>query len=188
MAEFVTISLENNECDICHHDNGEELISYILNDRCLRQQEIWSRQATSGDEQVRKAHQLCLDRWDHIMKKSLNRLSPLRRSWSCGKQNSSLTKTNNSSSHENLIISRTWTEIKDDSHKHITTDTLKRSEAVPCLRTTQGVGSIITKTSDIIRSSQLLQRARDVSKHVVYSKDDCRARKYYNLCTLITHN
>ena len=103
MAEFVTISLESNECDICHHDNGEELISYILNDRCLQQQEIWNSQSKTTDDQVRKAHMLCLDRWDHIMKKSLNR---------------SLTKTD-SNSLENLNVSHTWTAIKSQSQEKL---------------------------------------------------------------------
>lgn len=117
MAEFVTISLESNECDICHHDNGEELISYILNDRCLQQQEIWNNKSKTSVDQVRKAHMLCLDRWDHIMKKSLNRFKLLRRSWT-GKHSRSLTKTD-SNSLENLNVSRTWTAINSQSQEKL---------------------------------------------------------------------
>lgn len=115
MAEFVTISLENNECDICHEDNGEELISYILNDRCWREQEVWSRKFKSSDDQIHRAHILCLDRWDHIMRKSFNRFNLLRRSWT-GEKSRSLTKAN-SSSVENLNVSRTWTAIKSHSQE-----------------------------------------------------------------------
>lgn len=120
MAEFVTINLESNECDICHHDNGEELISYILNDRCLQQQKRWNgtnkSKLTTQDDQIRRAHVLCLDRWDHIMKKSLNRFNLLRRSWTSGKHSRSLTKTD---SNENLNISRTWTAIKSHSEEKL---------------------------------------------------------------------
>lgn len=142
MADFVTISLESNECDICNQDNGEELISYILNDRCLRQQKLWSRKSETTDDQVRRAHLLCLDRWDHIMKKSLNRFNLLRRSWT-GKQSRSLTKAE-SSSLENLNISHTWTPVKTHSQEKLNFNSSTVSQSPQPKRTDVGLRPLAT--------------------------------------------
>lgn len=79
MDGFETISLESTECDICHQDTGEELISCVLNDRCLRESENL-KLSCSGN--VAKVHQSCLQKWESVMKNAIKPLQhQIKRTW-----------------------------------------------------------------------------------------------------------
>ena len=79
MTDFVTISLDSNQCDICEHETGEELVSCVVNDRCLRQEND-SDQNYFGN--YKRAHRACLKKWESVMR---NRMKPLgerpKRTW-----------------------------------------------------------------------------------------------------------
>lgn len=80
MEGFDTISLDSNICDICNQDTGEELISCILNDRCLQVGE--TSDASDETQPHKQAHKDCLDRWKSVVQSSFNSKCPSpKRSW-----------------------------------------------------------------------------------------------------------
>ena len=65
MDDFETISLDSKECKICKQETSEELISCVLHDD-------FSKEGTSIQSalcgETSFAHQLCLERWDTVMR------------------------------------------------------------------------------------------------------------------------
>ena len=72
MTDFVTISLESNQCDICEHETGEELIPCVVNDRCLRQNYDSEQEGPHGN--FKRVHRGCLEKWESVMRNSLKPL------------------------------------------------------------------------------------------------------------------
>lgn len=66
---FVSIDLndDKNECDICHQETQEPIVTVMLRDEFLKFERSFER---TGDS-LTKAHQICLDRWSSIIERNL---------------------------------------------------------------------------------------------------------------------
>ena len=165
MTEFVTISLESNQCDICEQETGEELVSCVVNDRCLRQ---GCDSNSLGN--YKRAHRECLEKWESVMRNSMKPLGEQsKRTWK--DKIKEFVNSNSGKCEERLIETLApsgRTELNSEGESLKTITLAHSTEAGQLLRSKN---RHTNKCSFLVDETYSIERVRDTRKVRVRSVD-----------------
>lgn len=157
MTEFVTISLESNQCDICEQETREELVFCVVNDRCLRQGCDWN---------YKRAHPECLEKWESVMRNSMKPLGEQsKRTW---KDRIKEFVNSNSGKYEERLIET----LAPSQRTELISESLKTTTMTNCSETGQLLRSKNTNKCDfLVDETYSIERISDARKVRVRSLD-----------------